>query len=115
MPAINFAAAFRFIGIRGAIAIGLGLALVFTMWRADSLSEQRDEALREVGAIETRLEVSNASLDALQAELATFVEEGALRGERAAEALETAEEAGQAMREAAREEGRTDWRGQEGL
>lgn len=39
MP-IALATLFRTIGIRGFISIGLGLALAFVMWRADSLSDR---------------------------------------------------------------------------
>ena len=103
--------------LAGALTLTM-LALAFTAWRADSLSDARDDALREVGAAETRHAVTTASLEALKADLAAMVLEGELARERATQAVTEARIAGEVMRkEAAQGEatGRTDWRGVEGL
>jgi hypothetical protein len=103
------------IKIGAGIILALSVALALALWRADSLADARDEALKEVGAVNTRLAVSNASLVTLEGQLDTFVKEGALMQEQASSALLEAQEAGEAMREAAQETGRTDWRGVEGI
>ncbi len=115
---IDLARVFRAIGIRGAIAIALAVMLALSLWRIDHLADARDEALREAGAAETRHAATRASLEALERDLAAFVDEGALRRERAVAALVGAREAGDELRaDAARAEaeGRTDWRNTEGL
>lgn len=104
------------IKIGGGIIAALLVAIGILVWRADSLSDARDEALRDNGALQTSLAASNASLVALEADLSAMVEEGRLTRARATEALREAEIAGNAMRdEAAAGEatGRIDWRGSE--
>lgn len=67
----------QFIGIRGAIAIVLACALAFVMVRADAISEDRDQAEARLAITEDRLEISNASIDTLEAQLAKYVGAGA--------------------------------------
>jgi len=49
---------YRFLGIRGAIAAGLALALAFVMWRADSLSERLERAKEQIAAMEAASEAA---------------------------------------------------------
>lgn len=65
------------IGIRGAIAIALGIALLIVMWRADSISEDLADAEAKLSIAEDRLEISNASIDTLEAKLAEYIGAGA--------------------------------------
>lgn len=94
------------------IALAIGLLLWIDGRAYDRGSASRD---KEVATLNTRLEVSNASLEALIAQNAQWVEEGRIRQEEAVEAVNEARDAGDEMRRAAQEQGRTDWRGQEGL
>ena len=94
------------------IALAIGL-LVWIDGRAYDRGAQSRDA--EVTSLETRLQVSNASIDALQAALSDYVEQGRLTRQEAREASQEALEAGQAALDAAQDESRTDWRGVEGL
>jgi hypothetical protein len=81
----KFAAA---IGVKGFIALGLAVALGVVMWRADSISNDR-EALRNTLATErAQHAVTRGSLDTLQRELEQMVRDGELRASRLAEARE---------------------------
>lgn len=86
-PVAEFLAnAAKAIGVRGGIAIALGLALAVTMWRADSISEARDKAEDQVVVETTKHAVTAASLDALELRLAAMVADGELRAERLSKA-----------------------------
>ena len=101
--------------VAGGVILALLCVIAFMVWRADDLSDKRDKALERVGAVQVQLEASNASIDALQADLERFVEQGRLTRQEAREASQEALEAGQAALDAAQDESRTDWRGVEGL
>ena len=76
----------RFLGIRGAIAVGLGLALAFTIWRAQSLSDALEQAKAATVAEQVRHSVTRASLALLEARHAAIVADGRARDERLAQA-----------------------------
>lgn len=73
-----------FVGVIAALL----LALAFTAWRADSLSEQRDEAEAATITEKALHGVTRASLASLEGRLAVMVRDGELRAERLSEALE---------------------------
>lgn len=87
MPAIDFARIFRAIGLRGFLAIGLTVALAIVMWRADAISEQRENARNALATEIAQHEVSRQSVDALTLEMARLVQEGEARAERVDEAM----------------------------
>ena len=73
--------------ISGGAILALAVALAVTMWRADSISKDRDN-LRDLVATErANHAVTRASLDTLANELEGMVIDGELRAERLAEAL----------------------------
>lgn len=80
------------IGIRGGIAIAMGIACLALLWSnsglRDSLSKKHDALVTE----QALHAVTAASLDALEAELQAMVDEGEARAERVAEAQEEAAE-----------------------
>jgi len=78
-------AIWRFLGIRGAIAAGLALALAFVMWRADSLSERLERAKGATVAEQTRHAITRASLALLEQRHAAIVADGRARDERVAQ------------------------------
>lgn len=78
----------RFLGIRGGIALGVSVALLFVMWRADSLSEGKREAEDALIAEVTRHAVTRGSLAMLEGKMAELVEAGQLREEARDKALE---------------------------
>ena len=77
--------------IGGGIIAALVLALGLTMWRADSISGQRDAMQQALANERAGHAVTIASLDALQAELQEMVDDGTLREERLQEAQEAQE------------------------
>ena len=79
---------YRFLGIRGCIAVGLAMALAFAMWRADSLSERLDEAKAALAGEQVRHALTRASLAELEQRHAAIVADGRARDERVAEARE---------------------------
>lgn len=103
------------------IAAGVIAALLavvaFYAWRADSLSDARDDALERLGAAETRHAITQASLEALMADMAAMVEEGRLTAERRDEAVAEARQAGDALRRQADavEAGEVDYMDVEGI
>ena len=58
-------AIWRFLGVRGAIAAGLALALAFVMWRADSLSEGLERAKEQIAAMEAASEAARVMQQAV--------------------------------------------------
>lgn len=93
----------KFLGIRGGIAVALGIALAVTMWRADSISEDRDEARQAYAASEARHAITRASLDKLESRLTAMIEAGEATEEAVEEAVaETKEETDALRAEAAR-------------
>ncbi|MBL4858404.1 MAG: hypothetical protein JKY36_04295 [Erythrobacter sp.] len=88
MPAINFAAIFRAIGFRGAIAIIALIALAVVMWRADAISESRDKLRTALATEEARHAVTRQSVDTLTLEMKRLVEEGEARAERVDKAMQ---------------------------
>ena len=85
----------------GGLAAVLALALAFTLWRADSLSEQRDEAEKALVAEQVRHKVTAASLVALTGELEAFVAAGELREENRDKALDNVAKETKALRDQA--------------
>lgn len=79
------------IKIFSGVTAALAIALAFTMWRADSLSEGKRKAEDALVASETRHAVTIASLDALEARLAVMVKDGQLTEENRDKALEDVE------------------------
>ena len=73
--------------ISGGIVVALAIALAVTVWRADTISEQRDTARKQVVTEQALHAVTAASLDSLSAQMAALVKEGQLRKERLSEAL----------------------------
>mgnify|MGYP006206408459 CR=1 FL=1 len=92
MPVVDFARLFRAIGIRGAIAIALAIALGVVMWRADSISQSREKLRNEYAAETARHAVTRQSVETLIGELQRMVEEGEARRERVADAMMQAAE-----------------------
>lgn len=84
--------------ISGGIIAGLLVALALTLWRVDSLSEQRDEARAKVVSEQTRHIVTRSSLTLLTAKLKAYVQAGELRAERLDEALSEVEDETAALR-----------------
>jgi hypothetical protein len=82
------AAIARMIGIKGFIAIGLGLALAFTMWRADVLSGRLETSQQNLANEKAAHAVTTASLNLLQEKLATYIKDGERRSKDAQKALE---------------------------
>lgn len=88
MTPIDFAGLFRAIGLRGFIAIGLALALGVTMWRADTISGQRDDLIASLATEEARHAVTRQSVETLSTEMARLVAEGEARKARIDTAME---------------------------
>lgn len=73
---LTFAKVGQAIGIRGAIAIVLAIALGIVMWRADSISEDREDLRNDLAGEKSRHEISRNSIETLEAALAKFVGAG---------------------------------------
>lgn len=103
--------------VAAAIIVALLAALAIAIWRADSLSDARDDALQRVGAERMAHDVTRASYAVLRDDLDRMVREGKLTAERRDKALAEAIDAGDELREqAARvEAGEVDYREVEGL
>lgn len=86
-----------YVGAAMLAAIGL------LMWRADTISEERDGALQAYAASENRHAVTAASLSALEAELAAMVSDGQLRAERLQKAMQDVEKETAPLREQAKQ------------
>lgn len=81
--------------IFGAASLALLLALGFVMWRADTISGQRDDAIRDFLGEQTRHEITRQSVATLETALAELNRQALQRAEeyrlnRAAAARETA-------------------------
>ena len=87
MPAIDFARIFRAIGLRGFLAIAFAVALVIAMWRADAISDQREDARNALATETAQHAVTRQSLETLTYEMARLVQEGEARAERVDEAM----------------------------
>ena len=74
----------------GAVA-ALAIALALVMWRADSISKQRDAYRDNLTAEETRHAVTRTSLASLELRLAAMVRDGELRQERLDKAMKAVE------------------------
>ena len=55
----------RILGIRGAIAVGLVVALAFAMWRADVISGRLERARDQIAAMEVASEAARAAQQAV--------------------------------------------------
>lgn len=64
------------IGIRGFVAIGLGLALIFVMIRAHHISSDLEVKRNELAGERAAHAITRGSVDTLQAALEKFVGEG---------------------------------------
>lgn len=88
------------IGVKGFIAIGLGLALAIVMWRADVLSGKLDDARQTIANERAAHAITRASVETLTSTIETLNAEANARAEafeksrtearREAEALERA-------------------------
>lgn len=74
--ALSVAKIAKAIGIKGFISIGLALALALVMWRADSISKDREDMRNKLAAERAAHAVTRASVDNLQNSLATYVGAG---------------------------------------
>lgn len=70
------------IKIFSGVTLALAIALGVTMWRADSISADRDREQERRVSAELRLSASNASVERLTAEMEALVAEGRMRAER---------------------------------
>lgn len=75
------------IKIFSGITLALLIALGFALWRADSLSDARDEAQRQLVTEEARHAVTRQSLASLAQRLTDMVRDGELRQERLSDAM----------------------------
>lgn len=98
LPALAAGKIAGMIGVRGFIAIGLALALGIAMWRADAISDSREEARNALAAERAQHAVTRLSLATLESELAKMVRDGTLRAERLEEAMEAQDERSAALR-----------------
>lgn len=64
------------IGIRGAIAIALAIALGLVMWRADVISGKLDGKAQELADERAGHQVTRNSVEILEGELAKFISAG---------------------------------------
>ena len=87
--------------VAGGIILALLVLLAFSVWRADTLSTQRDSAVEARITAEARHAVTRASLDALEGELAKMVEDSQLRAARRDDALSQVEEDTRPLRDQA--------------
>jgi len=71
----------RILGIRGAIAVALGLALAFTAWRADVLQGRLERARDQIAAMEVAQEAARAAQQAVNDAAATRYQELAERAD----------------------------------
>lgn len=105
------------IKIFSGVTLALLIALGVVMWRADAISESRDEARKALAAEELRHDVTRASLAGLELRMAELVRDGELRKVRLEEALEKVERDTAPLREQADrlDRGEIDIRTVEGL
>lgn len=89
----------RMIGIRGGIAIALGLALAFVMWRADTWHDRAERYAQSAANEKAAHAVTRASLGNLQQRLAVFIREGEDRAKAAETALRAQQERSVALGE----------------
>lgn len=95
------ATAFNFLGVRGLIAAGLGAALIAVMWRADSISDDRDKYRDKLASEEARHSITRQSVNTLETALARFVGEGKARRAAQLAAVEAQAEKSEALRRTA--------------
>lgn len=74
--------------IAGGIALALAVALGVTLWRADTIAQERDEAVAASIQAELQHRITAASLAALASELEAMVAEGEARADRVDAALD---------------------------
>lgn len=86
------------LGIRGWLAIGLGVACAALLWSNSSLRSDLADKHDELTTERALHAVTRASLNTLEAELQAMVDEGEARAERVAEAQEEAEDRAAGMR-----------------
>lgn len=72
---------YRFLGIRGCIAVALALALGVAVWRADSLSDRLDRAKEQIAAMEVASEAARAAQQAVNDAAAARYQELAERAD----------------------------------
>ena len=99
------------------VTVALVVALGIVMWRADVISESRDEARKALATEQVRHEVTTASLELLELRMAELVRDGELRRAALDDALEQVAEDTAPLREQADalERGEIDIRTVEGL
>lgn len=78
---IYLTAIYRFLGLRGCIAVGLAMALAFAMWRADGLSAKLERARDQIAAMEVASEAARAAQQAVNDAAAARYQELAERSE----------------------------------
>ena len=80
MPPFLLKAA-SFLGVRGFIALGLGLALALVMWRADSISRDREKLRNELAGERAAHAVTRQSVRTLSGEIARLMREAMERAD----------------------------------
>lgn len=101
LPALAFGKIASSIGIKGFVIIGMALALAVMWWRADAISDSREEVRNALAAERATHAVTRSSLATLESELGKMVRDGELRAERLEEAMEAQDERSAALREQA--------------
>lgn len=101
LPALAAGKIASAIGIRGFIAIGMALALGIVMWRANAISNDREELRNTLATERAQHAVTRQSLTTLENELKKMVRDGELRASRLAEARQEQQERTEALREQA--------------
>lgn len=76
LQGLTFAKAAQAIGVKGFAAIGLAVALAIVMWRADAISESREEVRNALAAERANHAVTRESVDTLTTALGRFVGAG---------------------------------------
>ena len=78
---IYLTALWRFLGIRGCIAVGLAMALAFAMWRADVISGKLERARSQIAAMKVASEAARAAQQAVNDAAAARYQELAERAD----------------------------------
>lgn len=80
MPPFLLKAA-SFLGVRGFIALSLGIALALVMWRADSISKDREKLRNDLAGERAAHAVTRQSVRTLSSQIARLMRESQERAE----------------------------------